>query len=367
MQEKTIVVKVGTSTLTQGSSRLNRPHMLEIVRALHMLHKQGHRVVLVSSGAIAAGREILGNPPLPALTSVKQMFAAVGQGRLIGIYEDFFSNYGIHIGQILLTRADVEDLGRFLNARDALSALLDNGIVPIINENDALSTQEIRVGDNDNIAALTGILCDADLVILLTDQKGLYTADPRVDKKAELIREVSEITPELEEIAGGSGTPLGRGGMATKLQAAKTATASGIDLVIASGDNPADIVALAEGRGEGTYFRAQNRAYYAKRTWLSVAARSQGSVVADDGAVEAMCKKSSNLLPKGIAAICGEFLRGAIISITDQRGNVIALGISRYSSKDLDVIRGHDSSEFERLLGFSYGPSAVHRNDFVLL
>ncbi len=367
MQQKTIVIKVGTSTLTLGSLGLNRAHMLEIVRAVHLLRKDGHRVVLVSSGAVAAGRELLGDPNLPALMSIKQMLAAVGQGRLIELYEDLFSIYGIQIGQILLTRADVENRERYLNARDAVSALLDHDIVPVVNENDAVSTQEIRVGDNDNMAVLTGLLCEADLIILLTDQKGLYTANPSLNKDAVLIREVKEITPEIEKIAGGSTSSLGTGGMATKIKAAKAAVAAGINLIIASGKEPWNIPDLVRGTGEGTRFWAATSGQYAKKTWLSVAARSVGTIVVDEGAVKALCQKGSSLLPKGITAIKGEFLRGAIVTVTDPHGKVAAQGLVRYSSEELNLIKGHNSGDIEKILGFSHGPVAMHRDDLVLL
>lgn len=364
---KTLVVKLGTTTLTRGSSHLNRAHMLEIVRAVNTLRERGHKVILVSSGAMAAGREMLGDPALPPLMSLKQMLAAVGQGRLIEIYENLCSIYGIRIGQILLTRADVENRERFLNARDALQALLDYGILPIVNENDAVSTQEIRVGDNDNMAALVGILIKADLVILLTDQKGLYTADPRKDPDAALIREVTEITPEIERLAGGSGTRLGTGGMSTKVRAAKAATQAGIGLVIASGNDPSCLPALVAGEGEGTYFRPRPHAAWAKKTWLSVAARSQGEICVDEGAVKALTERGSSLLPSGILAVRGDFLRGAIVAIVTSSGQTIAQGLTRYSSEDLNLIRGHQSEEIESLLGLSHGPVAVHRDDLVLL
>ncbi|HAS6055888.1 TPA: glutamate 5-kinase, partial [Vibrio vulnificus] len=219
-QPKTIVVKLGTSVLTGGTLALDRAHMVELARQCAELKKQGHSVVVVSSGAIAAGREHLGYPALPNAMASKQLLAAVGQSQLIQTWESLFALYGIKIGQMLLTRADLEDRERFLNARDTINALVDNGIIPVVNENDAVATSEIKVGDNDNLSALVGILCGADKLLLLTDQKGLYTADPRKDPNAELIKEVKVIDDTLRKIAGGSGTTLGTGGMATKLQAA---------------------------------------------------------------------------------------------------------------------------------------------------
>ncbi len=225
---QTLVVKLGTSVLTGGSRRLNRAHIVELVRQCAQLHAAGHRIVIVTSGAIAAGREHLGYPELPATIASKQLLAAVGQSRLIQLWEQLFSIYGIHVGQMLLTRADMEDRERFLNARDTLRALLDNNIVPVINENDAVATAEIKVGDNDNLSALAAILAGADKLLLLTDQKGLYTADPRSNPQAELIKDVYGIDDALRAIAGDSVSGLGTGGMSTKLQAADVACRAGV-------------------------------------------------------------------------------------------------------------------------------------------
>ncbi|RLR18236.1 glutamate 5-kinase, partial [Sodalis-like symbiont of Bactericera trigonica] len=220
---QTLVIKLGTSVLTGGSRRLNRAHIVELVRQCASLHAAGHRIIIVTSGAIAAGREYLNYPELPATIASKQLLAAVGQSRLIQFWEQLFFIYNIHVGQMLLTRADMEDRERFLNARDTLRALLDNGIVPVINENDAVETAEIKVGDNDNLSALVAILADADKLLLLTDQPGLFSADPRTNPDAELIREVEGINDALRKMAGGSVSVLGTGGMATKLQAAEVA------------------------------------------------------------------------------------------------------------------------------------------------
>jgi glutamate 5-kinase len=224
---QTLVVKLGTSVLTGGSRRLNRAHIVELVRQCAQLHAMGHRIVIVTSGAIAAGREHLGYPELPATIASKQLLAAVGQSRLIQLWEQLFSIYGIHVGQMLLTRADMEDRERFLNARDTLRALLDNSIVPVINENDAVATAEIKVGDNDNLSALAAILAGADKLLLLTDQPGLFTADPRSNPQAELIKDVYGIDDALRAIAGDSVSGLGTGGMGTKLQAADVACRAG--------------------------------------------------------------------------------------------------------------------------------------------
>ncbi len=234
-EKQTVVIKLGTSVLTGGSLKLDRAHMVELVRQCAMLKKEGHKVIVVTSGAIAAGREHLDYPQLPNSVSYKQMLASVGQSRLIQTWESLFELYGIHIGQMLLTRADLDDRERFLNARDMLRALLDHGIVPVVNENDAVATAEIKVGDNDNLSALVGILAEADKLLLLTDQPGLFTADPRTNPEAELIREVRTIDETLRKLAGDSVSGLGTGGMATKLQAADVARRAGIEVTIAAG------------------------------------------------------------------------------------------------------------------------------------
>ncbi len=253
-EKKTVVVKLGTSVLTGGSLALNKAHMVELVRQCAELKKLGHSVVVVSSGAIAAGREHLGYPALPNSMASKQLLAAVGQSQLIQVWESLFAIYGLKIGQMLLTRADLEDRERFLNARDTINALVEHDIIPVVNENDAVATNEIKVGDNDNLSALVGILCGADKLLLLTDQRGLFTADPRKDPNAELIREVTTIDETLRKIAGGSGTTLGTGGMATKLQAADIARRAGIEVIIAAGSAENVVFDSLSDQPQGTRF-----------------------------------------------------------------------------------------------------------------
>lgn len=367
MKAKTIVVKLGTSMLTSGTKKLDTAHMIEIVRALAALRREGMNVVVVSSGAMAAGREALGHPDIPKTMANRQMFAAVGQNFLMHTWQTLFDIYGLHIGQILLTRADLEDRERFLNAKDALAALLANGIVPIINENDAVATSEIKVGDNDNLSARAAILADADQLILLTDQKGLFTADPRTDKNAVLIREVDEITPEIRAVAGDSVSGLGTGGMATKLQAAELASRSGIEVAVASGRDPAIIADIVKGKFEGTKFKAQGTPLEARKTWILAGTKPTHKIVVDQGAAQALVNKGSSLLPKGISCVEGEFVRGAVVLIVDESGKVLARGISRYDSADLRRIMRHNSEEIEAVLGFEHGHVAVHRDDMVMM
>lgn len=361
-----IVIKVGTSTLTSGKNELNRAHMLEIVRTIAKMKALGHKVTLVSSGAMAAGREVVKDAAqLPPVLSSKQLLASVGQGRLIEAWESLFAIYGIHIGQILLTRADLESRERFLNARDTIFALLEHDIVPVINENDALSTAEIKVGDNDTLGAITASAIEADKLILLTDQKGLYDADPRTNPNAQLIREVTKIDEKIIALAGGSGTSLGTGGMSTKVKAASIATAAGVELIIASGAEPQIMLDLICGKGEGTFFKTDKFSIDLRKIWLASATKASGKILVDEGAKKALLSKGSSLLPSGIVGIQGEFLRGAIVDIADLSGTVLAKGIVRYSHAELDAIKGHKSDEIESILGFSHGV-AVHRNDLVL-
>ena len=367
LKNQTIVIKLGTSTLTHGSKKLDRAHMLEIVRVVHKLVEQHAKVILVSSGAMAAGRELLGYPDLPKDVRYKQMLASIGQVKLIEEWAQLFSIYSLNVGQILITRADLESRERYLNARDTLFAQLELGIIPIINENDAVSISEIKVGDNDNLAALSAVLVEADKVILLTDQDGLYTADPRKNKDAKLIRNVDTIDEHIIEIAGGSGTTLGTGGMATKIKAAQVAIQAGVEMIIASGENPSIILELVHGQGNATFFMPSKTPVLARKSWISSATRALGSVTIDDGAVNALVSKGSSLLPKGIVNVHDEFLRGATVLVKDQKGNVIARGITRYSSDELNLIKKKSSSSIENILGFTHGDEAIHRDDLVVI
>lgn len=363
--QKTIVVKFGTSTLTQGTPKLNRAHMVSIVKQITELHNAGFRVVIVTSGAMAAGRDYLGHPQLPPTIASKQMLAAVGQSQLIQTWESLFDIYDIRIGQILLTRADIEDRERFLNARDTLHALLDNCIIPVINENDAVATAEIKVGDNDNLSALAAILVQADQLYLLTDQQGLFDSDPRKNPDAKLIPVVEQITDHIRSIAGGSGTTLGTGGMFTKITAADVATRSGVETIIAPGNQPNVIVDLAYGQAIGTKFTAQTDPLESRKQWL-FAAPAAGVVVIDDGAESAVLIQHKSLLPAGIVAVEGRFSRGEVVKIRTQSGKDIALGMPRYNSDALAQIKGKKSTEIERILGYEYGSVAVHRDDMIV-
>ncbi|EGQ9311213.1 glutamate 5-kinase [Vibrio vulnificus] len=366
-QPKTIVVKLGTSVLTGGTLALDRAHMVELARQCAELKKQGHSVVVVSSGAIAAGREHLGYPALPNAMASKQLLAAVGQSQLIQTWESLFALYGIKIGQMLLTRADLEDRERFLNARDTINALVDNGIIPVVNENDAVATSEIKVGDNDNLSALVGILCGADKLLLLTDQKGLYTADPRKDPNAELIKEVKIIDDTLRKIAGGSGTTLGTGGMATKLQAADIARRAGIEVIIAAGRGQNVIFDALSPVPQGTRFLPCEEALENRKRWILAGPAASGDIVIDQGAVKAVVEKGSSLLAKGVTKVLGEFSRGEVVRVTDAQGHLVARGIASYSNQDMAKIAGKHSKDIISILGYDYGSEVIHRDDMVVI
>ncbi len=362
-----IVIKFGTSVLTGGTPNLDRPHIMHLVSQCAELHREGHEIILVSSGAIAAGRQTLNIDPLPHTISVKQMLAAVGQNRLMQTWEQFFDLYDIHVGQILLTREDVETRSRYLNARDTLDALLDYKIVPIFNENDAVGTEEIRLGDNDYLSALVTLLSDADLLIILTDQPGLFSADPRLDPEAVLIPEVNDIDRIEDLTLGSPSSGLGTGGMVTKLKAADYARRAGADVVITAGITPNVIGRLLAGESLGTRFPALATPLESRKRWILAGATPTGALTIDQGAVKALKQSGRSLLPVGIRSIEGNFRRGDTVRIQTPEKKEMARGIVRYSSKDLWQIKGLHSDEIAAVLGYFYGNVAVHRDDLILL
>ena len=363
-----IVVKLGTSSLTSGTSKISPPFLVELARQVTQLHSAGHQVILVSSGAIAAGREKLGFPQLPKDLPAKQMLSAIGQPRLMAIYEQVFGLYGLTLAQVLLTRSDLADRRRYLNARNTLTALLSHGALPIINENDTVATEEIRVGDNDNLSALVANVVEADLLVLLTDQSGLFTADPRSNPNAKLVEEIitPEIPQEIWEAAGGSGTKLGTGGMVTKLQAADLARRSGTTVVIAKGTEPNVLPRIANNERIGTRFAPVISALESRKRYILAGRLAPGQITVNEGAASAIIRGGS-LLPIGITQVSGDFDRGDTVRILNENGNELARGITAYSESDLARLRGHHSDEIESLLGYDYGDEVIHRNDLVLL
>lgn len=365
-----VIVKVGTSTLTRGGKKLCMPQMVELVRQLAQLHDEGVQVTLVTSGGISAGREVMENPDVPSFLPEKQMLAAIGQPRLMAIYTQLFHLYGKEIAQVLLTREDLADRQRYLNARNTLEALMRFNVIPIINENDTVATEEIQFGDNDNLSALVANVLEADLLILLTDQEGVFTADPRKDATAKLVnRVISEDLPEtMLAAAGGTSNGLGTGGMSTKVKAADLARRSGTEVVIADG-NVEDIVCRIVLKEEihGTSFSAigthmENR----KRFLLSGMKDTAGIIKIDDGAVKAL-KSGGSLLPVGVTKIKGKFQRGESVTIMNLKGKEVAVGQSNYDSNEVKKIAGKHSEKIESVLGYVNGSTIVHRNNLVLL
>lgn len=363
-----IVIKLGTSTLTAGTRKISAPRLVDLARQVAALLEDRAQVLLVSSGAIAAGREALGQPSLPKHLPAKQMLAAVGQPRLMALYEQHFAIYDTRVAQVLLTRADFSDRRGYLNARNTLEALLLNRVVPVINENDTVATEEIRFGDNDNLSAQVANLVEADLLVLLTDQEGLYSADPRLDPAARLIRQVGPepFSEALWQAAGGSSTGLGTGGMVTKLQAADLARRAGTTVVIACGSEPDVLLRLARGEELGTRFLPAAGKLEARQRYILSGSRAAGELEVDAGAARALARGGS-LLPAGVVRVSGEFERGDTVRVVGPGGKLLAAGLASYSSADLVQLCGRKSSEIEALLGYTAGDEAIHRNNMVLL
>lgn len=361
-----IVVKVGTSTLTRGSKKISRRYMLDLVGQLAFLHAQGKQIALVSSGAIAAGRELLQFPKVDRSLPSKQMFASVGQPKLMQLWSDLFALYDLNVGQVLLTREDFSHRRRFLNARDTLTCLLQHRIIPIINENDTVATKEIRVGDNDNLAALTANLMGADAMIFLTDQEGLFTADPRLNPDAKLIPVVKAIDNSIFALAGGSSTTLGTGGMATKIEAAQVAAQSGTRTIIASSADPKILIDIVEGKQTGTLFLEETTNRESRKRWL-LSDRREGTIFIDQGAASKIMHSGASLLPSGIVRTEKNFERGAAVLIVAPSGEAIAIGATNYDSGEVQKLIGKQSAHIEQILGYSYGPEIIHRSNMTRL
>ncbi|KZN29576.1 hypothetical protein N480_07575 [Pseudoalteromonas luteoviolacea S2607] len=365
-KRKVIVVKLGTSVLTAGSLYLNKPRLVDLARQCVELKKAGWHVVIVSSGAVAAGRSAL-NKEIGNSVAEKQMLAAIGQGQLIHLWQSLFSLFDVPVAQLLLTRADVEDRSRYLNARDTLDQLLAHDIVPIVNENDAVATSEIKVGDNDNLSALVAILANADRLLLLTDQAGLFTADPRNNPDARLIERVAEIDERIIALAGGSGTSLGTGGMATKLQAAQIAQRAGIETIIAKGEEPNVIINIQNDLTKSTKVIRFDAPLDGRKKWLLSGPRCSGAIICDPGAVNAVVKNGASLLAKGVTDVCGQFCRGDLIELKDLNGRVIARGLIAFDHKEMQNIKGLHSAQINDALGYQGANVVMHRDDLVLL
>lgn len=365
-KNKTIVVKLGTSVLTGNGYHLDTRHMVELVRQCALMMEQGHKIILVSSGAIAAGRAQLVNHKTDKEYD-KDVLAAVGQSNLIQTWQTLFNLYNIPVGQMLLTRADLEDRERYLRAKHTLNSLINHNIIPIVNENDAVCIEEIKVGDNDNLSALTAILAKADELYLLTDQSGLFSSDPRKNKDAQLISTVNKIDDKLKSIAGDSGSDVGTGGMATKLQAAEIATRSGVEVIIAKGRQPNVITDLANDEPVGTRFKVMEDIVEGRKQWLLAGPPSAGSVTVDAGAQQALLNQGSSLLAKGVLSIEGQFNSASLIEIKNINQETIAKGITSYNSDELQKIKGLHSEDIKNKLGFINGTTIIHRDDLVVI
>ena len=365
-----IVAKFGTGLLTGGSERLDQDIMSSLVSQAAQLHNQGLEVIIVSSGAIASGRHKLGLTKRVKGIPFKQVLASVGQYRLMGLYEQLFSQYDITVAQALLAKADLLDRASYLNARNTLLALLELRVLCIVNENDVVAVDELHetiFGDNDNLSAMVANLIDADLLMILTDTAGLYTADPQRDPHARLISQVERIDSEIERLAAETYSSLGTGGMITKIEAAKLATASGVTVVIADGREPDVILRLARGEASGTRFLPTSSKRESRKRWMLSGLSTKGKLVVDSGAALALKKQNRSLLAAGIRSIEGEFQRGDIVNIYDPEGSRIGCGITNYSSADIKVIKGAHSGKIVTLLGYDYGSEVVHRNNLVVL
>ena len=362
-----LVVKIGSSLVTNGGQGLDFAAIARWADQVAQLRSMGRSVLIVSSGAIAEGMQRLGWAKRPHAMHELQAAAAVGQMGLAQAYESSFRVHGLHTAQILLTHADLADRQRYLNARSTLLTLLDLNVVPVINENDTVVTDEIKFGDNDTLGALVTNLVEADLLIILTDQTGLFTSDPRRDASATLVPDGRAGAPELETMAGGAGSDIGRGGMITKILAAKRAARSGAHTVIASGKESNVLVRLARGEGIGTFLYADTAPLAAKKQWLADHLQLGGKLVLDPGAVAAIVREGKSLLPIGVVDIEGDFERGAVVACTTPDGKEVARGLINYGGQEARKIRGRPSGEIEQLLGYTDGPELIHRDNIVLL
>lgn len=363
---KRIVVKVGTSTITYPTGKMNLNRLEALVRELADLANQGREIVLVSSGAIAVGRDRMNRKKSDSIPE-RQAMAAVGQGILMHVYETLFASYGQAAGQVLLTKENSARHNQYANSRNALIEMLSLNIVPVINENDAVSVDELKIGDNDNLSATVASLIDADLLILLSDVDGVYTANPQTNPDAKLIPLIEEITPEIEQMAGGVLSDVGTGGMHTKIEAAKIARSAGVSMVIASGDKPGTIRSILEGEMTGTFFPAKEAHLRVRKSWLAFGRHIAGDLMVDEGCAKAMLEKGSSLLPAGLLNIEGNFTEKSTVRVLDPSGREIARGITNYDADTLRRIAGRRTEEISTLLPEAQKTEVIHRDNMVLM
>jgi glutamate 5-kinase len=370
MRYRRLIAKFGTNLLTGGTGNLDVNIMSSLAEQVARLHQQRHEIIIVSSGAVAAGRQKLGLTKEHKDIPFKQVLASVGQSQLMSVYEQLFSKHKIIVAQALLTKSDLIDRAGYLNARNTLLALIELGVICIVNENDVVATDELgelTFGDNDNLSAMVANLVDADLLALLTDIDGLYNADPQCNPKAKLIPRVDKIDAEIERAAGDTTNSCGVGGMITKLEAAKLATASGVTVVIANGRKPDVLTQITLGKNIGTIFPPRTSKLESKKRWMLSGLACKGKLIIDDGAVLALKKQNRSLLPAGVVDVEGEFQRGDVVDIYDSNGNHLGCGMPNYSARDIASIKGAHSEEISSLLGYEYGSELIHRNNMVLV
>lgn len=360
------VIKIGSALLTKVGEGLDLQRISWLSEEIAKLRAQGKEVVLVTSGSVAAGMQQLGWDKRPHEIHLLQAAASVGQMGLIQAYSSECKKHDIHTAQILLTHSDLSDRGRYLNARSALHSLLDLNVLPVVNENDTIATDEIRFGDNDTLAAMTANLVEADVLVILTDQDGLFDADPRENPDARMIAASAASNPALDEMATEGAGQLGRGGMATKLLAARRAAQSGAATVILSGKNPNNLQLLAAGEGVGTLLWPDNEPMTARQQWLVGHLKPQGQILLDDGAVKVISQQGKSVLPVGVKLVEGKFNRGDLIICLDMNGNEIARGLVNYSADEANKIKGSPSKAIEELLGYIDEPELIHRDNLVV-
>ncbi len=363
---KRLVVKVGTSTLTDASGRLDRASMDSLARQITDLFREGKEVVLVTSAAISAGMQRMGLKERPSTIPGKQAAAAVGQGILMREYEKLFAGYGQMVGQILMTREDSVKRTRYAHLRNTFNALLEQGIVPIVNENDAVAVEEVKIGDNDTLSAQVASIVDADLLLILSDVDGVYDANPSTNATARLLSEIPEITREVEAAAGGAGSSRGTGGMFTKIEAAKVAVSAGICMVIASGGEENVLKRVLRGEPLGTLFLSKESRLQFRKRWLAFGARVKGKIFVDAGCARAL-KNNSSLLPAGVVAVEGSFETGSTVSVAEKDGQEIARGLVSYSDEEVRRLKGAKTSDIAAIIGHKAYDEIIHRDNLVLM
>lgn len=364
---KKLVIKIGSNILADSKEGLNIKRISSLVREISSIHDSDYDIAIVSSGAIAAGMKKLGLKKRPIDIKLKQAAAAVGQSSLIWAYEKCFNEFNKKVAQILLTGEDFSDRKRYINSKNTIYTLFSYKIIPIINENDTVAIDEIKFGDNDNLAALVSILIEADRLIILSDVEGLYTADPKYDHSAKLINYVDEITDSIEEIAGGSSSLFGTGGMYSKLLAAKKATEYGVTVNIINGKKEGLLKSIIEGKTIGTTIKPKKEKISSRKMWIAYGCKTKGSIKIDDGAVKAILEGGKSLLPSGIVSVEGSFDIGDAVYCVNTNGEKIAKGLVNYSSIELEKIKGEKTKDIEKILGYKYSDEAIHRDNLVII